>query len=306
MASGDQHDWTVLVLGRPGDTARRYRVSRRLFGLFLIFIVCVGFAIGYVLARRDAARAPVAAASVTQEPDPSAAPAQPIDPAPAVAPTTLDAGAAEPTPAAAEPAAAAPTAPTAPAGTAVPADGEPLRILRENGSELIELHPFAADGSANASAFELLETEMACGSGHRQKPEPSLVRVLLEIHQHFGKPLLLLGGRCAAHDDQHDSLAQHRAGRAADVRVRGVSSEQLTTWLVEHGVGGVGRFKRASYVHVDVRSGPREEWEAVEPAPEKPRPKPEPAPSAAPEPAAEPAPAPAAPAEATAPEPAAE
>jgi hypothetical protein len=88
--------------------------------------------------------------------------------------------------------------------------------------------------------------------------------VLVAAHLKFGTPLLLLGGRCPAHDDHADTVDYHRTGRAADVRVRGVSSEKLMAWLVQRGVGGAGRYKQAGFVHIDVRPGSPEHWEAQE------------------------------------------
>jgi hypothetical protein len=169
-------------------------------------------------------------------------------------------------------AAAVPSADGAPAG-------EPLLFVRDGqqGEQVIEVHPFAADGSPRASDFALLEAELACGSGHSQQPEAALVRLLLEAQRDFGKPLVLIGGRCPAHGDHPDTAAHHRAGRAVDMRMRGVSSEQLMTWLVKRGVGGAGRYKRAGFVHVDLRTGPREQWQAEEPVPQRAKVEPEPA-----------------------------
>jgi zinc D-Ala-D-Ala carboxypeptidase len=302
MAPRDRRDLTVLVLGGPGATSRRYRIRRRLIALLVIAMLCAALGVGYVLGNRSAQRSAVAsdagADSPVEGPVLPAVPALSAKVAPAAAPVlaVVDAGAPAPVDPLEGSAAAPPVATVEGAAT-----GEPLRILRDGqGQEVIELHPFAADGTPRASDFDRLETEMACGSGHRQKPDVALVRVLLAAQQHFGKPIVLIGGRCPAHDDRPDSANHHRAGRAVDVRVRGVSSEQLMSWLVERGVGGAGRYRRAGFVHIDVRTGPREQWEAQEAAPE--RPKPKAAPSAAPS-AVDEAPIPSAASEAAAPEP---
>ena len=270
MAAGDRRDLQVLVLGRPGETSRRFRIRRGAIVGLVLGVLGAGLAVGYVLGGRAAKSRVVADAGASVQP--SAAPAHveppvmprrqspPIAPAAATAAGGADAGAA--TVIAAAPQLAAPEA--APAG-------EALRFLRDGQGEEIEVHPFAADGSPNPSAFQRLEAEMACGSGHSAPPDPALVRVLLAAQQEFRRPLVLLGGRCAAHEDHAETVAHHRAGRAADIRLRGVPSEQLMSWLIERGVGGAGRYKRASYLHVDMRTGPREQWEAVE---ERPKPKP--------------------------------
>jgi hypothetical protein len=151
-----------------------------------------------------------------------------------------------------------------------------LLLLRNATSDkVIELHVFAADGSPSPGAFQSLETLMACGDGHHETPDPALARVLLEAQHHFDKPLVMLGGRCARHDDHPEAVDHHRAGRAADVQLRDVSSEELMSWLIKRGTGGAGHYKhRGGFVHIDVRGGAFEHWEGKEPAP-KPVAKPE-------------------------------
>jgi hypothetical protein len=268
MAERDRRDVTVLVLGKPGQTSRRFRIDRRVVGAVVLAALFACLAIGYVLGNRQAARSR-SAALAARAPGPSAPlaverrSARPSGPsATAVAEAPADASV-PPAQALAEPGAAAQPSVEGVAG------GEPLQIVRggQQGDEVIELHPFAADGSPRASDFDLLEAELACGSGHSQEPDAALVRVLIAAQHHFAKPLVLIGGRCPAHDDHPDTVNHHRAGRAVDLRVRGVSSDLLMSWMVEHGVGGAGRYKRAGYVHVDLRNGPRERWQASEPVP---------------------------------------
>jgi hypothetical protein len=294
MAGEDKRDVTVLVLGGPGQSSRRFRFNRRALGLIVLVLLCAGLGLGYVLGSRSghaarSAHAP-AAAPTPSTPAQVAARARPTPPpSAAVAVERIDAGARAQTGAA--PAAAA----IEPSGAGAQA-GEPLLFVRDGpqGEQVIEIQPFAADGSPRASDLAVLETELACGSGHSQSPDPALVRVLLAVQHDFAKPLVLIGGRCPAHEDHAETAAHHRAGRAVDMRVRGVSSEQLMSWLVEHGVGGAGRYKRAGYVHVDVRTGPREQWQAQEPVPERAKLQQEPPSQAAASSQGEEAPAPAA------------
>jgi hypothetical protein len=279
VADDESDNWTLLVLGGPGQPSRRYRVNLRAIGLLVIALMLGALGLGFVLGK--GADAHTAVASITSSD--SSAPAAVIEPVPAVAPAI----AAEPPPpvvpapvaavstggaaAASPPSEAAAASAARSAEVAAAAEGKPLLLLRSASSdEVVEVHPFAADGSPNASAFQLLETVMACGDGHHQAPAPALVRVLLEAQHAFDKPLVLLGGRCARHGDHPEAIDHHRAGRAADVRVRGVSTEQLMNWLVKRGAGGAGRYKGGGYVHVDVRSGPLEQWRGEEPEAPKP------------------------------------
>ena len=293
MAAGDKRDLTVLVLGGPGQPSRRFRINRRALGLIVLVLLCAGLGLGYVLGSRSRQAARPAHALVTATLPGRPAVRARLTPAPAAvnAVERVDAGFAART--GVSPAAAAPE----PSAEGAP-PGEPLLFVHDGqqGEQVIEVHPFAADGSPRASDFAVLETELACGSGHSQSPDAALVRVLLAAHHEFAKPLVLIGGRCPAHEDHPDTAAHHRAGRAVDMRVRGVSSEQLMSWAVKRGLGGAGRYKRAGYVHVDVRTGRPEQWQGEEPSPKRAELEPDPqAPPAAPsqDEAAAPAPAPA-------------
>jgi hypothetical protein len=285
MAAGDKRYLEFVVLGRPGEATRRYRIGRVALSLLVLAVPALGLAAGFVLGSRHARAIrsdsvaestpaiPVQSEHVAREPAP-----QPIEQVPAPAPAATIATA-QPEP-----------APAPAAAPAVPS-GEPLRIMRSSTSnEVIELHPFAADGSARASDFDLLESALACADGHEQEPDVALVRVLVEAQREFGKPLVFLGGRCSAHKDHADTEQYHRTGRAADVRVQGVPSDQLMAWAVQRGAGGAGRYKQAGFVHIDVRAGAPEQWRGEETpvAQKKPQAEPEAPAAAAPEPAAQP------------------
>ena len=286
MAAGDKRYLEFVVLGRPGQATRRYRISRGALISLLLALPILGLSAGYALGNFHAHQAHSAAASTPAIPVQSehvarvTAP-QPVQQLPAPAPAAMIATAEQKQ---------QPTAPAPAAVEAVPT-GEPLRIVRGNASEeVIEVHPFAADGAARASDFDQLGSALACADGHNQKPDVALVRVLVAAQHHFGKPLLFLGGRCPAHKDHVDTEEYHRTGRAADVRVQGVPSDELMAWAVQRGAGGAGRYKQAGFVHIDVRPGAPEQWRGEEtPAPQKkPQADPDAPAAAAPEPATQP------------------
>src|SRR6187431_3348187 len=97
MGAGDRPGWTVLVLGKPGETSRRYRISRRAIVLLLLAIPCAGLGIGYVLRSRHLATpAQVAPAAAASSDLPAvAAPALPAIPTLTPAKTAVSADAGE-------------------------------------------------------------------------------------------------------------------------------------------------------------------------------------------------------------------
>jgi len=262
----ERKELTVLVLGRPGSSGQRYRIGRLAIVLLAMVLPCSGLAVGYVLGHQHAVGVRTMRRSMSKL-DASAQPRRSAQPVAAAQPPAVPAaeamGATDARVPAAQAQAPAQAAPTPTAATAAgTASGEPLPIMRDSkGEQVIELHPFSADGSPNASDFAALAIDAGCASGHSQQPDAALVHVLLDVTKDFANPVMLLGGRCSAHEDHEDTVAYHRAGRAIDFRVRGVPSEQLAAWLIKHGVPGVGRYRRAGYVHIDLRTGAHEQWE---------------------------------------------
>ena len=238
--------------------------------MLVVALALGALGLGFVLGKGGDTRTAVAsiASSHSIEAAPAVAPSLPAQPAPAAAPViAVAAGSAAPT--VAPPPSPTPPPTAAPEPSAKPAAVDaPLLLLRNASSDkVIELHPFAAGGNPSASAFQSLETLMACGDGHHEAPDPALVRVLLEAQHEFDKPLVMLGGRCARHDDHPEAIDHHRAGRGADVQLRDVPSEALMSWLVKRGIGGAGHYKhRGGFVHIDVRPAPFAQWEGKEPA----------------------------------------
>ncbi len=90
-----------------------------------------------------------------------------------------------------------------------------------------------------------------------------LVKLLQQIRDHFGKPLTITSAfRTAAHNKnvKGATYSQHCYGKAADIRVQGVSVEDVADYAetLLKGTGGIGRYpvkkgRPAGWVHVDVR-----------------------------------------------------
>lgn len=90
-----------------------------------------------------------------------------------------------------------------------------------------------------------------------------LVKLLQQIRDHFGKPLTITSAfRTAAHNKnvKGATYSQHCYGKAADIRVQGVSVEDVADYAetLLKDTGGIGRYpvkkgRPAGWVHVDVR-----------------------------------------------------
>lgn len=93
-----------------------------------------------------------------------------------------------------------------------------------------------------------------------------LVEVLEKFRTKVGKPVIVDSAyRCPHHNNSVDVAVQHSQhvlGRAADIRVIGMSAEQLEEIAnTIDSIRGIGRDDFANYLHVDVRtSDPLELW----------------------------------------------
>lgn len=101
--------------------------------------------------------------------------------------------------------------------------------------------------------------EFACKDGSDPLfVDSELVHILQAVRDHFGAPVVITSGyRTAAHNKAVGGApySQHCYGRAADIRVAGVSVEQLAAYAetLLPGTGGIGRYPAKGFVHVDVR-----------------------------------------------------
>lgn len=127
----------------------------------------------------------------------------------------------------------------------------------------MEVFSIAKDGSRRLSA-NFTVREFACKDGSDPVfVDSELVRVLQNIRDHFGKPVIITSAyRTAAHNKKVGGAkySQHCYGRAADIRVAGVPVETLAAYAEKllPDTGGIGRYpvrsgRPTGWVHVDVR-----------------------------------------------------
>ena len=83
-----------------------------------------------------------------------------------------------------------------------------------------------------------------------------LVRVVQDVRDHFGKPVVINSGlRCAFHNSRVGGApkSQHLLGTAADIRIAGINPKDVYDYLDKKYPDkyGIGRYP--SFTHIDVR-----------------------------------------------------
>ena len=129
---------------------------------------------------------------------------------------------------------------------------------------MIRQYSLAKDGNRKlAPDFKVREFRCKDGSDEILVDE-ALVLLLQCIREHFGKAVTITSGyRTPAHNAKvgGSKSSQHLLGRAADIRVQGVSVEDVAAYAesLMPDWGGVGRYpvkagRATGWVHVDTRA----------------------------------------------------
>ena len=128
----------------------------------------------------------------------------------------------------------------------------------------IKQYSLMTDGSRRL-APDFKVRELRCRDGTDTVMVDEVLTVVLQcIREHFGKAVTITSGyRTAAHNAAVGGAksSQHLLGRAADIRVQGVSVEDVAAYAesLMPGWGGVGRYpvkvgRTTGWVHVDTRA----------------------------------------------------
>ena len=118
----------------------------------------------------------------------------------------------------------------------------------------------SGDGLYGSKYFKRNEFHCKCGKycdGFPVEPSEKLVKLLDQIREHFNAPVTITSGvRCKTHNTNVGgaSSSQHLKGTAADIKVKGVTPENVAAYAetLLPGTGGIGRY--GTFTHVDVRS----------------------------------------------------
>ena len=121
--------------------------------------------------------------------------------------------------------------------------------------------------------FSYKEFDCKCGKCKRPKGVPSaeLIKILTEVREHFGKPLIINSGyRCASHNERvgGSPFSQHTRGSAVDFTIKGVKTLEVWDYVLStYGKRPLGLAVKRNkddafkgFVHIDTR-GKIARWE---------------------------------------------
>ena len=128
----------------------------------------------------------------------------------------------------------------------------------------LQAYSLARDGEAYLSPHFRVQ-EFRCKDGSDPVfVDTALVELLEQLRAHFGKAVTITSGyRTAAHNAAVGGAksSQHLLGRAADIRVQGVSVEDVAAYAerLMPDWGGIGHYpvkagRATGWVHVDTRA----------------------------------------------------
>ena len=136
--------------------------------------------------------------------------------------------------------------------------GAQLALYNINGGRSLAVQPFNAEGMPEPGAFDALKMFLRCRrTGSMQDMNPRLMALLLRISRAFGGSVLqVISAHRKADGVVTQETSQHTRGWASDIRIAGVSVEDLAEMARSLGARGVGVYPESRFVHVDVRERP--------------------------------------------------
>lgn len=106
--------------------------------------------------------------------------------------------------------------------------------------------------------FQRSEFECQCGCGY-DTVDAELLTILNWLRDYFGQPVAVTSGcRCPEHNraEGGSKNSYHLYGKAADVKVKGISAREVYEALVENFPYQYGFIEYSTWVHIDCRDEP--------------------------------------------------
>lgn len=97
--------------------------------------------------------------------------------------------------------------------------------------------------------------EFACKCCEKCEIDPKLIEMLQLVRDIVGVPIYINSGyRCESHNKEvgGSSKSQHLQGKAADIRIKNMSVEQMYN-ICKGFFNGIGIYPEQHFIHVDVR-----------------------------------------------------
>ena len=146
-----------------------------------------------------------------------------------------------------------------------------LRLASFHHGESIDVVPWNENGERDVAAFAAVSRLFRCRvTNHEVEVNERLVKLLTTLNDLYDKPLYLISGHRMPHTVDTSPTSQHTMGTAADVRVPGVSIDELREVALELGARGVGLYTENQFVHIDFRARPKYQWSDTPDAPDAP------------------------------------
>lgn len=104
--------------------------------------------------------------------------------------------------------------------------------------------------------FKRAEFKCKCGVCKCDTVDAVLIQLLEDVRVHFNAPVIVNSGhRCSTHNRNVGGASDsyHLYGRAADIKVKGVTPKEVIQYLVTKYPDAYGFIEYSSFVHVDSR-----------------------------------------------------
>jgi uncharacterized protein YcbK (DUF882 family) len=124
-----------------------------------------------------------------------------------------------------------------------------------NTGKMIEVHLGGPAGEPDTDSYRALRHELRCQRSGAESPiDPRLIEILHQISLSTGQRIQIVSAFRGL--GPSGDFNYHVRGMAADIKVPGVSTEDLRDLAKSLGATGVGYYPTVQFVHVDVRGTP--------------------------------------------------